>query len=150
MECCLNPLQWLCDVAGTPVLHGEYAGHGRTKIFSAPRNCVQILATWEHALSCWNMRWWRRMNVTTKGLRISSSAFKLPSIKCNCVHCPKLMPAHIITPTPQWGTLYTTLTSANRLPTQLHTHGMRLWGRMWGPPSFWQIRPWLHLVAPLL
>ena len=38
-----------------------------------------------HALSCWNMKWWRRMNDTTMGLRISSKylcAFKLPSIKC--------------------------------------------------------------------
>ena len=27
-------------------MSGEYAGHARTGIFSAPRNCVQILATW--------------------------------------------------------------------------------------------------------
>ena len=27
---------------------------------SASRNCVQILATWSRALSCWNMRWLRR------------------------------------------------------------------------------------------
>ena len=61
-----------------------YAGHGRTRIFSASRNCVQILATWSCGLSCWNMRWWLRMNGTTMGLRVSSRhicAFKLPSIK---------------------------------------------------------------------
>ena len=57
-------------------MSGEYAGHGRTGTFSASRNCVQILATWGCALSCWNMRWWRQMNGTTMGHRISS--LKLP------------------------------------------------------------------------
>ncbi len=69
----------------------EYAGHARTGMFSASRNCVQILATWGSALSCCNMRWWRWMNSTTMGLRISSRylcAFKMPSIKCTCVRCP--------------------------------------------------------------
>ena len=67
---------------------GEYADHRRTGTFSASRNCVQILATWVCALSCWNVRWWRWMNGTTMGLRISSQyiwAFKLTSINCNCV-----------------------------------------------------------------
>jgi hypothetical protein len=50
----------------------EYAGHGRTGTFSASRNCVQILATLGCALSCWNMIWWRQMNGTKMGLRISS------------------------------------------------------------------------------
>jgi hypothetical protein len=35
-------------------MSGEYTGHGRTGIFSASRNCVQILATWSRALPCWN------------------------------------------------------------------------------------------------
>ncbi len=39
-------------------MSGEYAGHAWTGIFSASRNCVQILATWGPALSCCNMRWW--------------------------------------------------------------------------------------------
>jgi hypothetical protein len=58
------------------------------------------------ALSYWNMRWWRWMNDTTMGLRISSRylcAFKLPSIKCNRVHCPWHLPAHTITPPPPRG-----------------------------------------------
>ncbi len=33
-------------------MSGEYAGHARTGMFSASRNCVQILATWGRALSC--------------------------------------------------------------------------------------------------
>ena len=44
-------------------MSSEYAGHGRTGTFSASRNCVQILATWGHALSCWNTsggRWMAR------------------------------------------------------------------------------------------
>ena len=49
-----------------------YAGHGRTGTFFASMNCVQILATWGYALSCWNMRWWQRMNGTTMGLGMSS------------------------------------------------------------------------------
>ncbi len=72
-------------------MSGEYAGHARTGMFSASRNCVQILATWGCALSCCNMRWWLWMNGTTMGLRISSRylcAFKMPSIKCTRVRCP--------------------------------------------------------------
>ncbi len=69
-------------------MSGEYAGHARTGMFSASRNCIQILATWGRALSCCNMRWWSWMNGTTMGLRISSwylCAFKMPSIKkCLC------------------------------------------------------------------
>ncbi len=34
-------------------MSGEYAGHARTGMFSAFRNCVQIFTTWSHALSCW-------------------------------------------------------------------------------------------------
>ncbi len=69
----------------------EYAGHARTGMFSASRNCVQILATWGRALACCNMRWCSWMNGTTMGLKISSRylcAFKMPSIKCTCVRCP--------------------------------------------------------------
>ncbi len=72
-------------------ISGEYAGHARTGMFSASSNCVQILATWGHALSCCNMRWWSWMNGKTMGLRISSRhlcAFKMPSIKCTGVRCP--------------------------------------------------------------
>ncbi len=35
-------------------MSGEFAGHARTGMFSASRNCVQILATWGRALSCCN------------------------------------------------------------------------------------------------
>ncbi len=37
-------------------ISGEYAGLARTWMFSASRNCVQILATWGCALSCYNMK----------------------------------------------------------------------------------------------
>ncbi len=72
-------------------MSGEYAGYARTGMFSASRNCVQILATWGWALSCCNMRWWSWMNGSTMGLRISSRylcASTMPSIKCTCVRCP--------------------------------------------------------------
>ncbi len=75
-------------------MSGEYAGHARTGMFSASRNCVQILSTWGPALSCCNMRWWSWMNATTMGqqwTRILSRylcEFKMPSIKCTYVHCP--------------------------------------------------------------
>ncbi len=72
-------------------MSGEYAGHARTGMFSASRNCVQMLATWGRALSCSNMRWWSWINSTTMGLRISLRyfcAFKMPSIKCSCVRRP--------------------------------------------------------------
>ena len=44
--------------------------------------------------------------------------------------CPYLMPNHILIPQPPWGTVFTTLISANCSPTRLHTHGLRLWGRL--------------------
>ncbi len=72
-------------------ISGEYAGHARTGMFSASRNCVQILATQGCALSCCNMSRWLWMNGTTMGLRISSRylcAFKMPSMKCTCDRCP--------------------------------------------------------------
>ena len=40
------------------------------------------------------------------------------------------MPDHTITPPPPWGTLFTMLTSANRLPTRHHTHGLHLGGQV--------------------
>ncbi len=64
-------------------MSGVYAGHARTGMFSASRNCVRILATWGCALSCCNMRWWSWMNGRTIGFRFSSRylcAFKMPSI----------------------------------------------------------------------
>ncbi len=63
-------------------MSGEYAGHARTGMVSASRNCVQ-------------MRWWSWMNGTTMGLRISSCylcAFKMTSIKYTCVRCPNHNP----------------------------------------------------------
>ncbi len=105
-------------------MSGEYAGHARTGMFSASRNCVQILATWGRALSCCNMRGWSWMNDTTVGLQISSwyfCVFKMTSIKCICVHCPQHTPAHTITPPPPWATRSTMLTSANCSPTRRHT-----------------------------
>ncbi len=53
-------------------------------MFSASRNCVQIFATWGHALSCCNMRWWSWMNCTTLGLRISS--LYLCAVSGSCVN----------------------------------------------------------------
>ncbi len=72
-------------------MSGEYVGNARTGMFSASRNCVQIFATWGHALSCRNMRWWSWMNSTTMGLKILSwylCVFNMPSIKCTCVRYP--------------------------------------------------------------
>ncbi len=63
---------------------GVYAGHARAGMFSASRNCVQIFATWGHALSCCNMRWWSWMNCTTLGLRISSRY--LCAVSGSCVN----------------------------------------------------------------
>ena len=75
----------------------------------------------------WNIRRWPRMTSTTMGLSILSRylfALKLPSLKCNCIHYPSFIHAHTITP------LFTTKTSEYRPPTQRHTRGLRLWGRL--------------------
>jgi hypothetical protein len=111
----------------------------RTGTFSASRNCVQILATWGHALSCWNTRWWRLLNSTTMDLRISSwylCGLKLSQIICNCVGCPLLMPALTITPTQLWCTLFTTLTLANPSPTWCHTRCLPSARYIWNQESF--------------
>ena len=63
-----------------------------TGMFSASRNCAQILATWVRELSCCNMKWWLGMNGTTTGLKISSLYL-----------CPFRMP-HTTTPLPPRGT----------------------------------------------
>ena len=70
--CVLSRTSKTCSMS---VMSAEYAGHARTGMFSASRNCVQILATWGRALSCCNMRWWSWMNGTTMGLRISAQNF---------------------------------------------------------------------------
>jgi hypothetical protein len=64
----------------------EELGH-----FQALGIVYRSLRHWGLALSCWNTRWWWRMNGTTMGLGISSRylcALQFPSIKCNCVRCP--------------------------------------------------------------
>lgn len=77
-------------------ISGEYAGHTRTGMFLASRNCVQILPI----MIMLNMRWWSWRNGTTMGLRILSRyacAFNMLSIKCTGVwsitySCPYLDP----------------------------------------------------------
>ncbi len=66
---CRSRASQTCSMSG---MSGEYAGHARTGMFLASRNCVQILATWSHVLSCCNMRWRPWMNGTIMDLRISS------------------------------------------------------------------------------
>lgn len=71
-------------------MFSEYAGHARTGMFTASRNCVQILAIWGRALSCYKTRLWSLLKGTTMVLRISTPylrAFKIPTIKCSCVYC---------------------------------------------------------------
>lgn len=79
-------------------------------MFSASRNCVQILATWS----------W--MNDTTVGLRICSRSlcsFKIQSIKTlPCSLSIRYTCPHI-TPLPPWAAR--PLTSANRSPTRSRT-----------------------------
>ncbi len=72
-------------------MSSNYAGHARTGMFLASKNCIQILSTWGRALSYCNIRWWSWRNGIIMGLRIWSRylcAFKMPSIKCTCVRCP--------------------------------------------------------------
>jgi hypothetical protein len=45
------------------------------------------------------------------------------------------MAAYNITPLPPWGTLFTALTSANRLPTQRYTHCLPSAGPSWNRDS---------------
>lgn len=92
----------------------------RTWMFSASRNCVQLLATGGRAVPCCTLRWWSWMNGTAVGLRICSRclcAFTILadknapvlSIRYTCPH---------ITPPPPRAAPSTTLTSANRSPTR--------------------------------
>ncbi len=58
-------------------MSGEYVGHARTGMFSASRNCVQILATWGRALSCW-----------TWDVRLATSVALCCVIKLHILDCP--------------------------------------------------------------
>ncbi len=130
---CRSRASQTCSIGDISI---EFAGHARTGMFSASRNCVQILATWGRALSCYNMRWWSWMNGTTMGLRISSRylcAFKMTTICAYSVHSkwPPLNRRIFITyacphinPPPPWATRSTTLTSANCSPTRRHTSAL--------------------------
>ncbi len=108
MECWSTPLQWLCKVAGywqelehavifadpEHPKHGQWvtcpvsiAGHARTGIFSASRNCLQILATWARALSCCNIRWLTWINGTTGIHPWREHLSKVPDA-IECEHLP--------------------------------------------------------------
>ena len=65
--CCRRCRPRASHTCSMGVMSGDYVGPGRTRTFSASRNCVQILAARGRALSCWNMTWWRQMNGTTNG-----------------------------------------------------------------------------------
>ncbi len=106
-------LFWLCEVAGywQELEHAgvyadpEHPKHAQWVTYPASRLVMQELGCFQlpgivyrslqhgavgpgrHAAT-W---WWSWMNGTTMGLRILSQylcAFKMPSIKCTCVHCP--------------------------------------------------------------
>ena len=110
---CPTPLQWLWEVAGywrelehaDVHVNPEHPKHAqwvtclsmqaRTGTFSASRNCAQILVTWGLGLLCLKIRWWQRKIVVPMDLKISSWypwAFKLSSIKCDCVVCSLCLP----------------------------------------------------------
>ncbi len=102
-------------------MSSEYAGHARTEMFSASRNCVQILATWGRALSCCNMRWWSWMNGTTMGLRISSRVSLCLQNAINKMHLCPLPNTHTHTHT-HTHTLYIYIYIHTHIHTHTHTH----------------------------
>ena len=87
------------------------------------------------------------------GLRISSRyvcAFKLPSIKCNCVRCPQLMPAPYHNPTPTMGHSvdFDILISANCSLTRHYTCGLQLWSPLDVLPN--PLKRWRQLMVEKL
>ncbi len=69
-------------------MSGEYAGHARTGMFSASRNCVPILATWAvhyHAATWGDCRGWMAQQ-RASGSHYGSSVHS----KCTCVHSIRL------------------------------------------------------------
>jgi hypothetical protein len=51
--------------------------------FSAFRNCIQILVTWGHALSCWKTRWWRWVSGSRHGISVHSNCHRQKNLLCN-------------------------------------------------------------------
>ncbi len=72
-------------------MSGEYAGHARTGMFSASRNCVQILATWCRAFIMLQ----HEVMVVDEWHNNGPQDFVTVSLciqnainKCTCVRCP--------------------------------------------------------------
>ncbi len=65
-------------------MSGEYAGHARTGMFSASRNCVQIFATWGRALFYHAATWgdgcgWmaqQRASGSRRGISVHSKCYQ--------------------------------------------------------------------------
>ncbi len=106
-------------------LSSEYAGHARTVMFSASRNCVQILATYictlciimlQHDGRGWMAQQWA--SGSRHGISVHANAInKMHLCSFSITYaCPYHNP-----PPPLWATRSTMLTSANRSPTRRHT-----------------------------
>ncbi len=119
-----TPIQSIPNMLNGWHVSGECAGHEWTGMFSASRNCVQILATWGRALSCCNMRWWSWMKWHNNGPQDLVSVSLCIQNAINKMHLCSLSitytcPYH--NPTATMGHSFTALTWANRSPTQRHT-----------------------------
>ncbi len=104
-------------------MSGEYAGHAKTGMFSASRNCVQNLVTWGRALSCMLQHevmvedeWHNNgpQDLVTVSLCIQNAINKMHLCSFSITYsCPYHNPTT---------TMGHSLTSANRSPTRRHTH----------------------------
>ena len=105
-------------------LSSEYTVHGRTRKFSASTNCVQLLPTRQHNIMRKNevmvASEWQDLIMVSLCVEIAIDKMQLCSLSV-AYACPH----H--NPTTTMGTLFTTLTSANRSPTLRHT-----WSAVWG------------------
>ena len=111
VECWPTPLQGLCEVPGywrelehaVVYVNPDHPKHAQCVTCLVSMEIIEeqghfqlpeiVYRSLRHGAVRYHVEtwWWRKMNGTTMGLRISSRylcAFKLPSIKCNCVHCP--------------------------------------------------------------
>ncbi len=104
-------------------MSGEYAGHARTGMFSASRNCVPILATWGRALSCCNMRWCRGWMAqqwalgSHQGISVQNAFNKMHLCSLSITYASSYH-----NPTATMGHSIHNVTSANRSPTRRHVH----------------------------
>ena len=114
-------------------MSGEYAGHRKNwDIFRFQELCTDpcnigpcIIMLQREMMAADELPYNGVQDLVTISLCIQIAIDKMQLCSLSVAYA---CPYH--NPTTPWGTLFTTLTSANRSPTRHHTRGLQLWGQL--------------------